>query len=310
MANDPDDPEVLAAASHEATQGMRWDDAGNLLRRAVAVDPNSPTANAWYAYHLARLGRCREGLRYAKIAAGLQPDQVWTQMAVPRLLNCAGRQGEALGDYRALMVKEPGNVFLVREVYLWLLAKRDAKGIRDLVAFSRDDLWAARPPVALKGELDRASDGSDALEGRPQALLRRLDADRVAIATHAGGESIFGRTAGDTLFPLALEYSEAGATDAAIAALREAVEAGSVYLPWALPYGSNEFPRSLRDDPRYGALWRSSSGLVALMKQRSAAGDGGTVSHPVWRAKARCDDPGGPLKHPAPAAPSRRAGLS
>jgi tetratricopeptide (TPR) repeat protein len=269
LAAEPDDPEVLVAASHEATQGMRWADAGKLLQRAVAVDPNSSNANAWYAYHLARLGRCREGLQYAKVAAGLEPDQVWTQMAVPRLLNCAGLQAEALADYRALMLKEPGNVFLVREVYLWLLAKRDAKGIRDLVGFSRDRLWRGRPPEALAAELDRASAGADALEGRPDALLHRLDADRETITRHARGQTIFGRSDGDALFPLALEYAEAGATDTAITVLRRAVEAGSLYLPWSLPYGSNEFPITLRRDPRYAALWRSSPGLVELMKWRS-----------------------------------------
>jgi tetratricopeptide (TPR) repeat protein len=271
LANDPDNPEVLVAASHAATQSMRWDDAGKLLQRAVAIDPNSADANAWYAYHLGRLARCSEGLRYAKIAAGLEPDQGWTQMVVPRLLNCAGRQEEALGDYRVLMVKQPASVFLVREVYLWLLARRDAKGVRDLIAFSRDHLWRGHPPQALAGELDRANAGADALDGKPQALLQQLDADRTAIANHAGGLSVFGRSEGDALFPLALEYAEAGATDAAITTLRQAVEAGSLYLPWALPYGSNEFPPAMRKDPRYGALWRSSPGLAELMQMRSAA---------------------------------------
>jgi tetratricopeptide (TPR) repeat protein/TolB-like protein len=271
LASDPDNPEVLVAASHVATQSMRWDDAEKLLRRAVAIDPNSADANAWYAYHLARLARCGEGLRYAKVAAGLAPDQGWTQMVVPRLLNCAGRQNEALAAYRALMLKQPASVFLVREVYLWLLARRDAKGIRDLIVFSRDRLWRGHPPQALAGELGRASAGADALDGKPQALLKRLDADRIAIANHMGGESIFGRTDGDSLFPLALEYAEAGATDTAFIVLRQAVEAGSLYLPWALPYGSNEFPASMRQDQRYSALWRSSPGLVALMQLRSGA---------------------------------------
>jgi DNA-binding winged helix-turn-helix (wHTH) protein/tetratricopeptide (TPR) repeat protein len=269
LASDPDNPDVLVAASHAATQSMRWDDAGKLLLRAVAIDPNSAAANAWYAYHLARLGQCGEGLKYAKVAAGLEPDQGWTQMVVPRLLNCAGRQNEALADYRALMVKEPASVFLVREVYLWLLARRDAKGIRELVAFSRDHLWRGHPPEALAGELNRASAGADALDGKPQALLHRLDVDRIAITNHAGGQSIFGRTEGDSLFPLALEYAEAGATNTAIILLRQAVEAGSLYLPWALPYGSNEFPPSVRADPRYGALWRSSPRLAELMQWRS-----------------------------------------
>jgi len=275
LAADPDDPDVLVAAGQAATLGMRWDDAGKLLQRAVAVDPNSAGANVWYAYHLGLLGRCQEGLRYAKIAAGLQPDQAWTQMAVPRLLNCAGRQAEALTIYRHLMTQAPDNAFLVRDVYLWLLAKRDAKGIRDLVSFSRDHLWSGRPPPSVAAALDRASAGAEALDGKPGALLRDLDADRLAISAHARGESIFGRTEGDTLFPLALEYAEAGATDKAIDALRQAVEAGSLYLPWALPYGANAFPRAMQEDPRFGALWRSSPGLAALMKQRSAAAQPG-----------------------------------
>jgi tetratricopeptide (TPR) repeat protein len=271
LAADPDDPEVLIAAGQEDTRGLRWDDAGKLLQRAVAIDPNSADANVWYAYHLGRIGQCAAGLRYARIAAGLQPDQVWTQMAPPRLLLCAGRQDEALADYRALQVKEPGNVFLVRDIYLWLMARRHSDGIRKMVAFERDGLWGGRPPGPIAAVLSRAGAGADALDGKPQALIAQLDAEYAAITHHEAGPLAFGRSEGDALFPLALEYAEAGDTDKALNTLREAVEAGSLYLPWALPYGSNPFPASVRDDARFKALWKSSKALSELMDQRRRA---------------------------------------
>lgn len=269
VAADPDDPEVLVAAGEEYRQSLRWGDAERLLERAVAIDPNSPDANTWFAYHLGLMGRCDQGLKHARIAAGLAPDDTWRRLAVPRLLHCAGRRTEAAEVYRTLMIDDPANVFLLREVYLMRLGERNAPALRALAAFARDTLWKGAPPPPIATQIARIQASADALDGRPEAFLRLADADRATYASAPPDARKFGRTRGDAWFVLALEYAEAGQPDRALEALRAAVDLGSLYLPWALPYGATEFPPSLSRLPAYAALWKSSPGLADLMARRA-----------------------------------------
>ncbi len=271
LAADPDEPQALAAAAHEFTRDMQWDEAGKLLERAVAIDPNSADANTWYAYHLGVIGQCQAGLRYARIGAGLAPGQTWRQMAVPRLLHCAGRHDEAERAYRDLLTRDPTNVFVLRDAYLMLFAKRDAARLRDLARDVRSRVWRGAPPAPIATMLERMVLAADALEGRPRAFLSLVDKDSRDLERPAPSEPSFGGSRGDQMFGLALEYAEAGATPRAMTTLRQAVEAGSLYFPWALPYGATEFPAALRADPAYAALWRSTPGLVALMARRQSA---------------------------------------
>lgn len=271
LAADPDDPEVLVAAGEDYRQSLRWDDAERLLERAVAIDPNSPDANTWYAYHLGLMGRCDQGLKHARVAAGLAPGDTWRQLAIPRLLHCAGKRAEAAEVYRELQVRDPANVFLLREVYLMRLGERNAPSLRALAAFTRDDLWHRAPPPPIAAQISRIEAGAEALDGRPEAFLRLTDADRAIYLSAPPDARKFGRNQGDAWFVLALEYAEAGAPDRALEALRDAVDRGSLYLPWALPYGPTEFPPSVSGTSKWAALWRSSPGLVDLMNRRAQA---------------------------------------
>lgn len=271
LAAGPDDPEVLVAAGQDYWRAMRWEDSERLLERAIAIDPNSPDANSWYAYHLNLMGRCTEGLRYARIAAGLAPDDVWRQQAIPRLLHCEGRREEASQAYVALLRRDPGNVFVLRELYLMRLGERNAPALRRVVAFARQDLWKGNPPPETAAMIARAEASAEALEGRPARLLRLADADRASYERASAGTAKLGRTQGDAWFVLAVEYAGAGATDRALDALREAVDQGSLYLPWALPHGATEFPPAMRRTPGYAAVWKSTPGLVELMERRASA---------------------------------------
>lgn len=271
LAADPDDPEVLVAASEDYRQSLRWSDAQRLLERAVAIDPNAPDANTWYAYHLGLVGRCDQGLEHARVAAALAPGDTWRQLAVPRLLHCAGRRAEAAAVYRGLQTRDPSNVFLLRELYLMRLGERNAGALRALAAFTRHDLWRDGPPPPVATQIARIEAAADALDGRPRTFLRLTDADRVLYAAAPADARMSGRTQGDAWFVLALEYAHAGASDRALEALREALDRGSLYLPWALPYGPTEFPPAVSGTPAYAALWKSSPGLADLMTLRERA---------------------------------------
>lgn len=271
LAADPDDPEALAAAGHDAFRNMRWAEAGKLLERAVAIDPNSLDANSWSAYHLGLVGQCQAGLERARVAAGLAPNDTWRQMGAPRLLHCAGRRAEAERAYRDLLARDPGNVFVLHELYLMLLGERAPDRLRRAADEVRRDLWKAAPPAPVAEQATRMDLAADALEGRPQAFLTILDGEARDLSAAKAPRPGFGSTKGDQMFTLALEFSEAGQTARAMDLLRGAVEAGSLYLPWALPYGPTEFPPSMRADPAYAALWKSSPGLADLMRRRAAA---------------------------------------
>ena len=271
LAADPDDPEVLVAASEDYRQSLRWSDAQRLLERAVAIDPNAPDANTWYAYHLGLVGRCDQGLQHARVAAALAPGDTWRQLAIPRLLHCAGRRTEAAAVYRDLQIRDPSNVFLLRELYLMRLGERNAPALRDLAAFTRQALWRDTPPPPVAAQIARIEAAAEALDGRPRAFVRLVDADYALYLAAPTEARNFGRTQGDAWFVLALEYAHVGAADRALEALRAAVDRGSLYLPWALPYGPTEFPTSISGTAAYAALWKSSPGLTDLMNRRQQA---------------------------------------
>ncbi len=277
LAANPDDPDALAATARDYTHAMRWAEAEKLYARAVAIDPNSPDANTWYAYALAASGRCEAALRHAQIAAGLMPGDSWRQMAVPRMLHCAGRTAEAAKGYRALLDRDPGNVFVLHDLYLMLLAARDARGLRGAADEIQLTLWKGRPPAPVAAQLGRMRLAAEALEGRPQGLLALLRAEDRVLADPGGvsgdGEAKFGSSWGDQAFVLAFEYAQAGETERALELLRGAVNAGALYLPWALPYGAHEFPAAMRSDPAYAAIWASSPGVADLVARRKAAKD-------------------------------------
>lgn len=271
VAAGPDDPEVLVAAAEDYRLGMRWDDTQRMLERAVAIDPNSADANTWYAYHLNLMGQCAEGLKHARIAAGLAPNDTWRQLAVPRLLHCAGRRAEAGAAYQDLLARDRANVFVLRELYLMRLAERNAPALRRLASHVRGGLWRGAPPPATAAVLARADAGARAIEGHPEALLQLADADHETYLRIPADTRRFGRTHGDAWFVLALEYAHAGAPGQALAALREAVDLGSLYLPWAMPHGPTEFPPSVNKAPAYDAIWKSSPGLTNLINRRAQA---------------------------------------
>lgn len=275
LAADPDNPDALVATARDYIRAGRWTEADKLGERAVALDPNSPDANTWYAYGLALSGRCEAALRHARIAAGLMPQDSWRQMAVPRMQHCAGRTEEAQRGYRALLARDPGNVFVLHDLYLMLLGVRDAPRLRAAAEEIQASLWRGRPPPPVAALLGRMQDAADALEGRPAAFLQRLAAEERTLADpglrQADGEMKFGSTWGDQAFTLAFELGEAGQTDRALDLLRQAVNAGSRYLPWALPYGAHEFPPAMRADPAYAAIWKSSPEIAELIARRKAA---------------------------------------
>ncbi|WP_040309541.1 winged helix-turn-helix domain-containing protein [Asticcacaulis biprosthecium] len=271
VAADPDNPDVLAAAGRDLMMRQKWDESERLLLRAVAIDPNSQDGNLWYAYLLGLMNRCGEGLRYARIAAGLAPDDVWRQLAVPRLLHCSGKHDKAAELYSDLLRRDRGNAFVLRELYLMRLGQRRADSLRELHRLSFDELWNRSPPQDVAMLLDRIAKAADALDGRPKAYLLSLDNDLAETESPTTERAGYGKSQGDQLFALAVEYAHAGNSDRAVTLLRRAVDQGSLYLPWALPSGHTPMPSAVTKSKAYQALWKSSPELTTLVARRRKA---------------------------------------
>ena len=271
LLSDPNDPSALAAlGDYYRRTEWRWTEAENLFRRALATDPDLVEAHWSYAYMLGTQGRGIEGLAHAQRLWALRPRSAWHRLALPRLLYVTDRVAEAQQHYDRELSQAPGNAFLVRELYFMHLAEGNARALAALISRVQS-LWRERTmPAPIAALLDRTRAGIETLTGRPQRLAAIVDADVARYDRPFFGPSATqqGRASVDLLYVYAMEYAWAGRTGAAIDLLERALNARSLYWPSTLPFGATQFPRAVRDDPRYAALWRSHEGLRQLVRRR------------------------------------------
>jgi TolB-like protein len=271
LATDPNDPGALAAlGDYYRRFEWRWSEAETLFRRALAIDPNHLEAHWAYAYQLGTLGRGIEGLEHARAVIALDPETVWRRLTLPRLLYLVGARQAAMRLYDAELARGPTNLFLLRELYFMGLSEFDAQGLRALAARIRRTL-VERPP-AIEALLTRMEAGAEALVGRPDALVRMVDADAAAFgASHALKGTVQGRASVDLLFIYAMEYAWAGKIQRSLELLERALAARSLYWPPSLPYGVAQFPEPVRRHPEYAAIWRREPQRRTLVQLRLKA---------------------------------------
>jgi len=269
LAIDPDNAEALVnLAEHYRRNEWRWAEARPLFERALAVDPNNVYARNYWSYYLSGTGRCIEALEQARISRELNPADS-TGVGEARVLKCLGRSEESDKLYMRIIEADRANLFVLSEYYFALLARRDVKALRELARHEREDLWDGQPSAVVNEWLARISQAADALEGRPEAYLRRLDDALRAFESQKPDEN--GRRGSDRYWTFALEYAHAGETNHAVDLLGRALKEGSLYLTESLPYGPWEFTPEMRKDPRYQALWKSDPRLVELLRLRLEA---------------------------------------
>lgn len=273
LVTDPNDPNALAwLADYYRRLEWRWSDAEALYERALAIDPNHLEAHWGYGYQLDMLGRALEALKHGRAIMRLDPETVWRRLSLPRILRSCGAGDESWRLFYAELAQNPGNLFLIREMYGNRLTESDSAGIDDLIRRVRDELWRGAPPPSVAALLARAAAGAEALKGRPGALLALIDAD--VAAYDAGGDqggTPQGRANVDFLFIYAIEYAWAGAVTPALTMLDRALAGRSTYWPDSMPYGHARFPAAVRADPRYAALWRSDPKRQEIVTSRLRA---------------------------------------
>jgi TolB-like protein/DNA-binding winged helix-turn-helix (wHTH) protein len=271
LAADPNDPSALASlADYLRRLEWNWTDAAALFKRALAIDPNHLEAHWGYAYQVSMLGDGLEGLAHAKALMRLDPETEWRRLALPRMYLTVGDMVRAKSLYDHEFAANPGNLFLIRELYIVALTNNDADALAKLPGRMRAQLPPAelqRPDVVAL--LARAAAASEALAGRPAGLLKLVDADVADYdAKLAGTGTQQGRASVDLLFIYAMEYAWAGAAAQSAPLLDRALAGHSTYWPPTLPYGPSQFPAKVRELPAFQAAWRSDPKRAEIVRLR------------------------------------------
>ena len=267
---DPRDPAALTAlGDYYRRYEFRWDEAENLFRRALSIDPSFVDAHWSFGYELGTLGRGLEGLDHALSVFELDPRNPFRRVALPRLLYLVGDRPEAMRRYDAELREQPDNLFLLQELYFVFLSEGNAT---DLQKLGQRVARQARTPQ-LSALASRIDAGAVALRGNPQPLRTLIDGevaafDRKDAISNATPQ---GRARDDLPFIFAIEYAWAGRPEQAIDMLERAISAKSLYWPCCLPYGNAPFSLNMRTNPRFQALWERDPGVVQLIERRRRA---------------------------------------
>lgn len=271
---EPDNPAALTQlGDYYRRFALRWTEAENLFLRALAVDPSFVDAHWSYAYELGTTGRCIEGLDHALTVFELDPENPFRRVALPRLLYIVGRRAEAMRRYDVELGATPDNLFLLEELYFLFLSEGNASDMARLGA-RMDSMWKdlkqTEPASLLRRRIDA---GRLALDGNPTPLRAMINAEveefnasgAVADATPQG------RARDDLPYIFAIEYAWAGLPAQSLDMLDRALSAKSLYWPPTLPFGSAPFPRPVRDNPRFNALFERDPGVREMVRRRRSA---------------------------------------
>ena len=87
---------------------LRWAEAEQHFKKAIALNPNYATAHQWYGSYLAALGRLDEAVIQAKTAHELEPFSLTIYSDYVRSLYYAGRLDEAKRESLKLMQMDQG----------------------------------------------------------------------------------------------------------------------------------------------------------------------------------------------------------
>lgn len=280
LAIDPDEPAALAALGEYYRRfEWRWSDARSLLQRALALDPNFSSGHLWYAYYLSTSGSCLEALEHAQLAIEIDPEFGWRNLGVPRALKCLGRFDESDAAYLNVLDADPSNLFVLREIYLNHLARREPDALDALRVHVRDELWKGAPPLAVQQWLDWTGMAAKALRGDQAEFTAMLE--RRQKSDPGEGDAVappdLQRGAGSRAWIAAIEFAIVGQTERSIDMLQEAIKAGALYVPETMPFGAYEFSAEVRANPRYQAIWRTDPRLAELVSLRREAVEGGQM---------------------------------
>jgi tetratricopeptide (TPR) repeat protein len=206
------------------------------FRRALALNPNYPTAHHWFALVLAAAGRHDEALAEVSRARDLDPRSAIISAAIANIQFYARRYDEAVAETRRALELDPGIVGIYT-IQRWAYER---KGMKDeaLAAFERERAFAGDTPTTrLKRAHVLAAVGrSDEARAVLNELIRRRDHEWV------------------TPHEIGVVYALLGDRDEAFAWLQRAAREHAIGVAFVKVDPQLD---PLRDDPRFAELLRA-----------------------------------------------------
>ncbi|HEX8162267.1 MAG TPA: protein kinase [Pyrinomonadaceae bacterium] len=206
------------------------------FRRAVALNPNYPTAHHWFALVLAASGRHDEALAEVTRARDLDPRSAIISAAIANIYFYARRYDEAVAETRHALELDPGIVGIYT-IQRWAYER---KGMKDdaLAAFERERAFAGDTPTTrLKHAHVLAAVGrADEARAVLNELLKRRDREWV------------------TPHEIGVVYALLGDRDEAFTWLQRAAREHAIGVAFVKVDPQLD---PLRDDPRFNELLRS-----------------------------------------------------
>lgn len=212
-----------------------WDWAGaeREFKRAIELNPNSPTNHQWYNIWLSSQGRLDEAMKEIKRAQELDPLSLIINVNVGDVLRLMRQYDKAIEQYRMTLELDPN--FPI--AHIWLGSIYEQKGMYDeaITEFQKVRALVGNSPFGLS-----SLGHTYALVGRRSDALKVID-ELQELSKH--GYSV--------AFDIALVYTGLGEKEKAFEWLDRAYEEHSFELR-----GLKVHPEwdNLRSDPRFTAL--------------------------------------------------------
>ena len=212
-----------------------WIDAESEFRRAIALNPQSPTAHQFYSDYLKAMGRMDEARAEIRRALELDPLSLAINTALGHVLYLAREYDAAIEQYRRALALDPSFV----QAHLWFGRPFLEKGLFD----------AAIAEVRTAAQLSGGSTMSLAVLAHALASAgRRAEARRILDRLRQRGRARYVPS-----YWIALIWVGLGDRSRAFEWLARAEQERSAWLAWV---GVEPRFASLREDPRFSRLLR------------------------------------------------------
>jgi serine/threonine-protein kinase len=230
---DPYSAEAHAALAYTQHYDLRWADAEQEFRRAIALNPSYAMAHLWYANLLMSRGRMDEALVEVRLARELDPFSLIVNANVGWVLTLSGRPQEAIAHLRSTLALDSTYVQ------------------------ARVRLLGALMDVGRYVDAHDEAERLVRLTGRAPAMVAGLASADVKLGRLAAARALLaelvnrGRTSYVPPAPIAQLFAQLGDREQAIAWMTRAFEERSNAIAYLAVDPGNAM---MRDDPRFQAL--------------------------------------------------------
>jgi tetratricopeptide (TPR) repeat protein len=241
-------------------------DAVPLARKAVALDPGGPISVFTLALLLDDLGERREAMQLAMDAVRRWPDSLFVQWLAAGLQASAGDWKAASQSARKVLASDPRDGFALHVLAIADLANGDAGTARARYAKAYPELLAPEPPrIDRSNYLGALGLASILLQtGEDTRARQLLDGSEGAIR-QIPRLSWLGFGIADVRI-----HALRGDKARALAALREAEQAGWRGPNWRFSRDVDPALASIRDEPEFKAVFADIERDMALQRAKLA----------------------------------------